>query len=634
MSSLGKFQVVLHNDRPLSPSGILLDAGALAKEERWDGEACLVLHPPDKPSQEGTTLQAELDRIRNNPRLALMGSSVIRRVEDTEALWQAWRGAMLDTLGTLCETELTIIYRNATNLDDHHERIVLRDVSRRLQTAMRTWREHVSFLQRERETILGAIPASEKEEQAARAKFEAQVGELETMVTAARCVATARVLRGAANALQGTMEERRQLRSQRTALDRTEYLTVLRAMSGALNLFIKKFETDLANLRSESTSALKTIEQSIAQKKENWKAICQALSKQYQTKIHEPLRLMLKHFNGNLEVLEFASTILDDANDPYCIKRCEISTKELDRICEHLEKLIQEEPRPAPATIWDDEVLNTLREKRAEQTSSAEKAAERAAEALREERMVLLHAFSRAKAHLQKLKDNAALIESRVVPQMFDEGKTNQQVATLARVVAQRQENLREEIAQTDARVRALHTEILESAKRIPTSTRLAEATRLRSTAQSVHSVCTRMRSHFHTIVRTEEGIRQVVYDQFNESARVIYQQSLAVIHRGVQSGQARCALVNTKIGKADDAIKDASHRIEVLNRCRVDQESGMNGFEIAVFTTLEQWVAANSDMHRTYDTLARVDSLIETCNDVLELLQETLSRIPNAMKS
>lgn len=632
MSTSGRFQVVLHNDRPLSPTGILLDAGALAREERWDGEACLVLNPPGKPAVEGTTMQQELDRIRNNPRLTLMSSSIVRRVEDTEALWQAWRGAMLDTLGSLNETELARTYHNATNLDDHSERIAIRDLRRRLQTAIRTWREHLAFLRRERETVAASVAPHETQERSSREKFETQVAELEQMVTAARCVATARVLRGAAHALQGTMEERRELRCDRSRLDRTEYLEVLRAMSGALSLFTAKFKQDLAELRRDATAATATIERSIAQKKESYKAVCQALSKQYHSKVHEPLRLILKHFSGkegvgNLGSLEFAAGVLDDANDPYCVKRCEVALSELDRICDRLGKLAKQEPRETRPSIWDDEVLNTQREKRAEQAAAADAGAMSAADALREERKVLVHAFLRAKAHLQKLQSHAAIIEARIVPQMFDESGSNRQVATLARVVSQRQENLREEIAQTDSRVRALHKEIVAAAERIPVSTRHAEAARLRSTAQAVHSVCMRMRAHFLDMVRSEEGIRQVVHDQFNESARTIFHQSRLVVHRAIQSGQARCAAVDAQVGRAEDAVKEATRRIDVLNRCRIDQESGMTGFEIAVFTALEQWVAANSDVHRVYDTLARVDSLIETCTSALQLLQETLGQ-------
>lgn len=596
-------------------------ANGVKHPRRFDVAPARMFFAPD-----GRTIDDALAELRDDPRLAALNTPVVRTTEDTEALWAAWRIAMLDTVLEIAQARLRLEMHRAVRSDGdviHADELAIRDLRRRLQAAMATWREHEHHLSLSRETVLATIADRAHEVDVARQVLDERCDGLRQT---ARCAATARVLRGAAAALEATLEERRALKEAAYVRDRDGHLGVIRALAEALVHFVASFRADVEQTKKESTAAAASVNAAIEQRRRQWQEVCGALRRNYLEKVHRPLSQLLTELRAApTQTLEVTAGALDDASDPYCIKRCGVAIAELDAVCAHLAKLsVGAADADAPGAGLDDPELLEARALRGEEETAAVAEAARQADALRLERNTLEEAGRRARRHLELLRSQADALRHQVQPRLLETAAGNdpRRVATITRVIQQRQANLRDDMVRTSARLTELGREIAAARQRVPVGARHAEAARLRGVAAAVHNVCVRMRDQFES-VQSEEMLRRIVSDQFVQSARTLHAMTESVIQRAAAVARAQYGKIEADISRCHDEIAEASRRIDTLNQARIENHTGVSGEEIAVFSALEEWVAVSNELHSARDLLAHMDGLSESCTAAIALLHD-----------
>lgn len=576
-------------------------------------------------SPNGRTINDALTEIRNDPRLAVLNTQVVRSTEDTEALWVAWRPAIVDTILEIATARLKLDLDRATHAESDvvsTDRLTLRDLRRRLQAAMTTWRDHQHHMERSREAVLATI--ADRTQEVAKAKVILEE-RCEGLKTSARCAATARVLKGAAAALEATLAERRDLKVKAYVRDREGHLGVVRALAEALARFCEGFREEVAAYRKDSDAASASVEQTLEMRRSQWQGVCRALQKKYTDSVHQPLSALLTELRAApAHALEVSAAALDDMSDPYCIKRCDVAVAELDAVCAHLAKLSVETRKGAEKSTYDDDEMLHARVARDAEAAVANAETSREIDALQLERRSLDEAARRAREHLQSLRQHADALKLQVQPFLLENAANAdpRRVAAVTRVVHQRQANLRDDMARTATRLDELEREIAAARQRVPVHARHAEAARLRQVAAMVRNVCQQMRDQFES-VQSEEMLRRIVLDQYVQSTRTVHGMTLSVIQRAAGVARAQYGKVETDVNRCMDEIAEASRRVDTLNQARIENHTGVSGEEIAVFSALEEWVAVSNELQASRDLLAHMDNLTDTCTAAITLLHD-----------
>jgi hypothetical protein len=610
-------------------------------DDGWDGDEELVLHPKGS-GPDAKTLRQTLEEIRNEPRLVLLNLPVVRSLQDTRALWAASKSAMLDTIGSIHEQRCLMLMQQRLDVDDEAVRIRLRETRMQLQTTVGSWREHKKFLDEQCDQLQAGILKSANEAADSRAQLQRRIDGLVGGGRASdRCLAASRVLLNAAQALESTQDERRALIAKRFKLDRTAHGDTLRALNEALNHFCTGFASDLEDIRAGAREAQGLVDASIRQKQVAWHRVCQELRRRYHRDVHVPLQQLLLDLKSNKDKdapyteplpvsIDIAQAGLDDANDPHCLRRCEVAQNELLALKAYLGKLIKVEEQSAASEgdAWDDDAMRAARAARTEEAASAQSEHDQRMLALQDEQRDRKQALQRAKEHMVRLRDRAAQIRDAVTAgwtKMEDDGSpdANRRAVALTRMAQQRQDNLRQEMEQTNELIKRLHGELIDARTKVTASDRHAQVRRYLAVTNSVHQLCRRMRSQFEQAIHAEEMMRRIVRDQFTDSARACHQISTSIVQKVLETARARFGIVRVDLARADDAISEASRRIETLNNARLEQELRVDGPEIGLYTALEEHVVLTNQVHQLRDSQARCKAMSETCHAAMQLLQD-----------
>ena len=392
-------------------------------DDGWDGDEELVLHPKSSGAA-GKTLRQTIDDIRNQPRLVLLNLPVVRSLQDSRALWEAAKSAMLDSIGSIHEQRCLMLMQQRLDMDDEPVRIQLREIRMQLQTTIGTWREHMKFLDAQCDQLQAGIVKSDNEAADTRTQLNRRIEALAGGGRANdRCLAASRVLMNAAQALENTQNERRALIVKRFKLDRTGHCDLLRALLEALGHFCASFAGDLDEIKEDAREAQAIVDASIQQKQTAWHEVCQELRRRYQRDVHHPLQQLLLDLKSNKDKgapytdplpmsIDIASEGLNDRNDPHCLRRCEVAQNELMALRAYLSKLIKKESEAATAEgeAWDDEAMRESRAVRKEQAVTARAEHDQHMQALQDVQRERKQALLRAKEHMSRLKERAQQI--------------------------------------------------------------------------------------------------------------------------------------------------------------------------------------------------------------------------------
>lgn len=639
-------RVVVHEDQ-LPPRGVNVINLQVPRDDVWDGEEAIILHP--KGSKEGTTVQGYLDDIRSKPHLALLNLPVVRNLQDTVVLWSAWKNAMLDTIGTIYEYRCQVILQQRCELDDEPTRIQLRELRMQLQTTMGTWREHLKFLTQQRDQLASGIHQRENDVRESLQKLQAKCDSLSRSggESSERCIASTRVLINAASALENTQNERRAHLQRWHEEDRVTHADTLRSLIEALSHFTQGFSKDLDEVKMQSKLAQASVDESINRKQMAWHKVCQTLQGRYTSHVHNPLRKLIHDLKANRDQdnpytkplptsLDIATEALDNHNDPHCVRRCEVAMMELVALRNYLNKLTlvgANEPSSVELSQWDDNATLEARKARADEERTAQIEHDQRMLSLKKEQELRRITLERAKTHMQRLQERATQLQDHVVAawEYFDGTETvetNKRAAALTRLANQRQENLRDEMRKTDDIIHQLHRELTEARSKVTWEDRLIQANRYIAVANAVHDVCKRMRAQFEMAIHSEEMMRRIVRDQFTDSCRTFFNLSLSIIHKVLDTARSQFTRTQVRLRGIQDDIQDAVRRIDTLNKARIQQELKVNGPEIALYAALEEHVVVSNQLQQLRDSHVKTQAMCDTSDSALLLLQDLINTL------
>lgn len=616
-----------------------------ADDNYWDGDEELVLYP--KATDEGRTLRQTLEDIRNQPRLVMLNMPVVRNLQDTQALWNASKTAMLATIGSVYEKKCLAILHQRCDLDDEPVRIQLREARMQLQTTIGTWTEHTKFLRDQAESLGAGIVKIELEVAESRVQLAKKNEVLAQGGSASdRCVAASRVLMNAAKALESTQNERRALIAKRYRADRSAHADTLRSLIEALSHFVATFASDIDEVKGQAKVAQALVDESIKQKQTAWHKVCQKLRMRYMHEVHRPLQQLLHDIKSNKDKdapyveplpvsIDIAAEALTDENDPHCIRRCEIARMELIALKTYLNKVTTAEEESVGPVVdereWDDAALRRAKAERTRQFGAAQEEHDQRMAALVSEQRDRKLSLARAKEHMGRLREQAEKIKNAVSDawNTFDDAhstpEANRQAAALARLANERQDNLRDEMQRSSELISRLHAELIDARTKVTAADRRAQAVRYLAVTNNVYELCKRMRAQFESAIHAEQMIRRIVRDQFTDSAKSCYQISSSIIQKVLDTARARFNRANVENAAIDDEISEASRRIDTLNNARLEQELRVDGPEIGLYTALEEHVVLNNQVHQLRDSLAKTNGMVGTCESAQRLLHDLM---------
>lgn len=623
----------------------------LQERNDWD-EDCLLIKPTNLKNpgnSSALTIHEALMNIRNNPRLTMIQLPVTRNLQDTDILWMAWKTSMLETIGNIFEEYANYIYTQKCDIVDDTPSAQLQNYRLQLQTTSGMWREHLHFLNEQKLQLATVLHQKETEMTASEAALTAKYAELTNITvdnTRPNCVALCRVLINAVQSLRLTQEERRNFIHTRYKDDYKSHTDLLRSLTRTLHQFIQGLTRDIDDIYKRATTARETIEASISAKKINWVGICQDLQKRYQTLVHTPLRGLMvciqenqdmnQPYNSNPIVQTIAANVLDDGNDVFCIRRCEIAMAELISLKTYITHLsnvsmISSSAAASEEDIFDDEMMQKAKRDREEELRRADIEHEKRITALESEQVILQRALVQAKETMNQLQLKSEQVKQQVSQdwQNFNPADNKQTVA-ITRLAQNRQVVLREEMVKTSTLIQEINNDIIQLRSQFSYKDRLLQLTRYLQVTQATYELCRRMRGQFEVATHSEEMMRKVIQDQYVDSARTFHDITTSIIQKAIAKTKAHYSILTIRLKTMDDKIAETTRRIATLNSARVEQEQRIDGPELFIYTALEEFVSISNQYQDLQDSHVKTMLMADTSTEAINVLTELSNMFQN----
>lgn len=581
-------------------------------DEPWTGDRCLVLDPHHK------RLKDALSELRSKPKLVLMNSPMVRNLQDTVMLWNTWKSAVLETMCAIASLRVQLIYQQQCGGDAEMVTNKLRECEQQLQTTLGTWREHRKYMNDEKTMMhdaFGRINDSVTESKDA----------LNKKLTPFRENGTLRVLLNAISVVESTMDERKEMVHQKCLYDLEQHDQIFKATQETLDFFVQSLQADLDGLKLQARQARVLVDESMAQKKIQWAVFCQRLQAHFESKLQQPLRELLfnEHFSGTSDL---SMQVLNNSNDPHCLRRCETALREL---------LILRTGPLAPAAApthhaYDDDALAKTRDIRQKEEQQARLAYEQRLAALASERKGKAEALQRATQHMEVLKGQAQALKQNATAQWQElkaaDADSNKRAAAMTRIALRQQELLLAEMQASQKNIDEL-SKALQSLK-MDKADQAMKANDLLHMANMVYDVCRRMQCQFESAVHVEEMIHKVIQHQYMDGARAMLTSTETLLRQTVDVARAKAGMVRVDLDKRQDDIGDANRRIATLNQARYDQETLVQGPEIGLYSALEEHVGLTVQRNNYAEMRVQAHVLLQMAEGAIGFLQRLIVQV------
>lgn len=594
-----------------------------------DHEMYLTFQPRCAGADPSRTIDGVINRIRNNPRMALQALPTVRRIDDTAMLWVAFKRSLVSTLAEMHELRLAAHLATACGDDTIAILRKLSDRSQRMHTTSGTWRDCRADLTAQLEQLAAGVAREHAQMVRARRELDENVQRMITAPGGARCVVTTGVLLKAAQALGNAQQERRALMDEHIARDGRAHADVIRATFGALRNFAHGFQNELRELHGRSTAAQHALDRAIAVTSKTWRTVCQDLSQQYAKTVHTPLLELADEigFASVSSAAQMASEALDNDSDPHCVRRCEFALDELGRIRNELLRRLRNDPGaalPVDVDALDDDALARAKKTRAIEMAQATADHDRRMAELRTEQRMRADALAHAQTRLSNIEHRLKELEVRASEEFQAGGDADgRRMAAVARLAAEHREALMVELRTTKAQISGLERRVADARAQVSDRDRLLQTNVILATVTATYELCRKMRAQFEDAVSAETMTQRLVNDQFHQTARTLHAHARSVLSKTVSTVRSHGARIDVELGGIEDRVHEITRRLETLNTARIQQEMVVDGPEIVLHTVLEKYVIKMNQHSELMDAHARTTAMVGVCDAALMLLRE-----------
>ena len=572
-------KVVIHNQNEPTNNVRVINEAEPAND--WDGDKLLVLDPRMR------NLHAELNVLRNKPRLNAV--SVVHGLQESLLYWNAWRSSIIEQLCTMADIKLQLFLQQFCDHDDEGSKGRLREYGHQLQTTISVWREHERFLSEEHTSIQTAWRQAKRTTKATYDKLQ------DVMRTAdPKVLVGLRVLHNAAKALRDTCLEREKLATTKVTQDARESLQLVQQMLDTLLYFVKGFYDDVRALQQDMTKIRHTAEARTQHKQAQWAATCQQMQHQFRQQVYAPLKVFL-HDTKTPPTL--AAEVLDNDNDPYCVKRCDAALHELQRYLQN---------RAATTTS----------------STGSESPDMDHMQALQNERQRRKDLLSKAQAHMAQIQTSMAQVDA-TIQQHLENNTDAKNMATVLQLADERQQALQDELKRTQETIDSTTRDIQGAAMSLGEEQYRAQ--NLRRLVESAGKACWQMKHAFDAAVHVESMIERLVRDQFLDHTRTLHQSTELLLQRTANVAFQHQQTLDRTLQKVQQDMVDVTRRMDTLNRARLDQEAKLEGPEIGAYTILEDYADAILQEHRLAFDIAQLTGMQQTVTDTIGFLTRAI---------
>lgn len=572
------------------------------------------------------TLQKALQNVRSNPHITYMSVPVVKTLDETIILWEVWKNSVLDSMVTIANEELNSLLNQSSSTI----------LKKQLETTIQSWRDSLNSLQTQREELQGAI--SRKETELHSSMYDLQKSQRQLMSIDTSAPKIIKILMNAADVLDSTYEEKRQLQIQQSKLDGDKNIENIMAFRDATRYFISSFRKDISHFQEQTNEALRTIERTIKQKRQSWTSICQHLQENFDKGVRVPLKTLMDEIlsqeNETMPLdLVYAKKTLNNENDSYCIRRCEVALMEISSMQRYfMKKSRREEINIKDMTsMWDDVDLMASKKERVAELNTLNEEHEHRIRVYYEKFNSYNESLARSKGHLSELIHETQRLKDEIsnnwesLPSNAESAKA-QYMATITRIEKQKQQNLALQIDITQKEIDKIETIIRDL--KLSDHDRLIQLDRALMVTNSAINTCYKMKSLFDMAIQTEEMMRHVVQNQFKESCDILYNDVSNMIYSAADYTRSQQKIINVNVRSINDRLLEVNRRIDVLNASRSEQSRKMTGPDIALFTSLEEHVSLSNELHHLKDTMAKIDSYISICEQCIACMEREIVRM------
>ena len=596
-------KVVIRNVRADGHRRVNVDAG-LRELEAWDGDQQLVLSR-DGPSTQN--LSRKIEELRMRPQLATLSVPATRGVQDTLMLWNAWKNSMLETLFQMFEARAHLQLQQICDQDDTATRHRIRDLVEQLNTTLASWRSQVKFLIEERVQLVSNLNDRIAAENEAFNQLNRQD----------KTKSIYRVLTNAVKAVDHTLTEKLDLWQKRSEMDYSVHIQSMQGLFKGLLYCHQTFCKDSKQLKQQATDAQREIDTSIYSKQEMWTQVCQKQFADYMQSLHNPLAKMIKEIDPSAPGNSILQQSLDNANDPHCLRRCEVS---LMLLRQAQSNLIGNSIQTTVDLDADDILQYAQRERAATEAQEHQKYTERWI-ALQSEHSHRERVIKTSRERLQQLQITAQQIQNNL-HQTFENSTAAdpKKLAVATRLAEQQLRQLKEDIQHTTENIamekRSLENMNLTNQDRNSIIRLILEAT------YKVYNLCLAMKSKFEAATKAENLLRHMIHHQCTTGINDVHQICQSTIYRMVQMAQSQFATVQVNLDRLQDAYSEAGRRIDTLHRGRIEQEERGTGDEIKLYRLIEEYADALTKKHIAKDSVSRAEFVCKLAQGSAQFLE------------
>jgi len=407
------------------------------------------------------------------------------------------------------------------------------------------------------------------------------------------------VLLNATKALEDTGIEREQMEKQKISFDCDQTILITTQMMDTILRFVHNFKQDVFDLRKDMQHVQQALEHKISVKKQHWAETCQRLQEQYTLHVHKPLTELLYDLtaatNSNNQMVH---EVLTNDNDPYCVQRCDFAVQELHRY---------------------------LVESKSESSETTDMELQQQVQALQNERRNRQETLQKAKDYLAQIQ-KSILQTQQVVQAELKETTDGKHLSMVVRLADERQKLLQQHLSSTEQTISELQHEIKQT-KLTPVE-KTFRVKQLNKVIHSAMDACRRMKSGFEAAIDIENMTQRLVQDQFLHHTQNMFHSTESLLQKSLQVAYAHQGKIDHRVQSMQHEIKDALRRIDTLNKARLQQETNVEGPEIALYTLLEEYVDTISQHHRFSFNLEQMQGMSSITIHAINVITQAISKL------
>jgi hypothetical protein len=611
-----------------------ISAGLLPEQSMLDMGHTINLVPG-----QGQTLDDMLREIEAKPCLAGLVIPTNRTYADTFGYWQAWRTSTIESLGTMYTNICHQRYQHfiTTGNEDNRQENLLKDSANRFQGHHRIWEEHRYY-------IAENINRMETQVRVVNVKRMALAQTLKDRIAALvrqndqKSVHLTRMLVNTSDAMEQSVMERRRLGQQRFDTDRDQSFAQLQSLVKSLDHFDRAYGRDLASLGQQIQEIYVVIDASVRQKVTANQNLCRQLQARWVQDVYQPLSQLLGDIKPT-EALTMAMQALDDSNDPYCLRRCEMVVLELGHERKQLLQLHTEQQQSDRMDEFDDDLMREARQVRDRDRQAADTAHRDRLKALKttiEDKNKMIGTITQRMQLLQTqaeyLRQNTQSVWTQATSMPV------KKVAALVRACDEKQQHIAQELSQRELDLKDLHTEIQTIRTNLTASDRLHEVDMALAVVNLAYDGCRRLYESFQSATSTEAAMKIMLRTHQIDEGRALFTANLSIINKSVDLCRSAFGQIGVTMAQYEDHMQEATRRIHSLDQARIEQEARVTGPEVGAFASLEEYVVTSKEVHALEDQIARMRSMMtisECARDLaLQVHQRLINFITDASES